>query len=113
MVSVWHIRINFDLFGHDISKNERSERYDIVIFKYPDDESQLFIKGVIGLPGDTVEIRGTAKFLSTDVEDETQTVMSETPTGNYGPYVVPEEAISCLEIIENIPRIPDSGRIRL
>ena len=33
------------------------ERYDIIIFKYPDDESQLFIKRIIGLPGETVEIR--------------------------------------------------------
>ena len=32
------------------------ERYDIIIFKYPDDESQLFIKRVIGLPGETVVI---------------------------------------------------------
>ena len=33
------------------------QRYDIVIFKYPDDETQLYIKRVIGLPGETVEIR--------------------------------------------------------
>lgn len=32
------------------------ERYDVIIFKYPDDESQLFIKRIIGLPGETVEI---------------------------------------------------------
>ena len=32
------------------------ERYDIIIFKYPDDESQLFIKRIIGLPGETVQI---------------------------------------------------------
>ena len=44
------------------------ERYDVIIFKYPDDESQLFIKRIIGLPGETVEIRD----------------------GNYGPYTVPE-----------------------
>ena len=30
------------------------ERYDIVIFKYPDDPSKIFIKRVIGLPGETV-----------------------------------------------------------
>ena len=32
------------------------QRFDIVIFRYPDDESQLFIKRIIGLPGETVEI---------------------------------------------------------
>lgn len=50
--------INLDLFGHEISKKTKDpERFDIVIFKYPDDESQLFIKRVIGLPGETVEIK--------------------------------------------------------
>jgi len=33
------------------------ERYDIVVFKYPDDEDTLFIKRIIGLPGETVSIR--------------------------------------------------------
>ena len=32
-------------------------RYDIVIFRYPDNEEQLFIKRIIGMPGDVVEIR--------------------------------------------------------
>ena len=44
--------ININLFGHKISKKTKDpERFDIVIFKYPDDESQLFINRVIGLPG--------------------------------------------------------------
>lgn len=33
------------------------ERFDVVIFRYPDDESQLFIKRIIGLPGETVTIK--------------------------------------------------------
>lgn len=33
------------------------KRGDIVIFKFPDDESQLFVKRVIGLPGDKVVIK--------------------------------------------------------
>ena len=43
--------------GIEFSKKVKDpERFDIVIFKYPDDESQLFIKRVIGLPGETVGI---------------------------------------------------------
>ena len=33
------------------------ERYDIVVFKYPDDEDILFIKRIIGLPGEKVTIK--------------------------------------------------------
>lgn len=34
-----------------------SERGDIVVFRYPYDTSQFFIKRIIGLPNETVEIR--------------------------------------------------------
>lgn len=33
-------------------------RGDIVVFRYPNDPKQFFIKRVIGLPGETVEIAG-------------------------------------------------------
>ena len=33
------------------------ERGDIVIFKFPDDESETFVKRVIGLPGEKVVIK--------------------------------------------------------
>ena len=36
---------------------EEPKRFDVIIFRYPVDESQSFIKRVIGLPGETVEIR--------------------------------------------------------
>ena len=38
-------------------KMKDPERYDIVIFHYPDNEKKLFIKRIIGLPGETPEIR--------------------------------------------------------
>ena len=33
------------------------ERGDIVIFKYPDDESVDYLKRIIGLPGETVQVK--------------------------------------------------------
>lgn len=39
-----------------ISRNG-PERGDVVVFKYPDDEKETYVKRVIGLPGETVEIR--------------------------------------------------------
>ena len=33
------------------------KRGDIVVFKYPDDETQNYAKRIIGLPGETIEIR--------------------------------------------------------
>lgn len=46
------------IFGNRLSYVKSDpQRYDIVIFYYPDDEKQKFIKRVIGLRGETVTIR--------------------------------------------------------
>ena len=35
------------------------ERYDVVIFKYPNDTTKFFIKRIIGLPNETIDIKGS------------------------------------------------------
>ncbi|OGI65126.1 signal peptidase I [Candidatus Nomurabacteria bacterium RIFCSPLOWO2_01_FULL_39_18] len=35
------------------------ERYDVIIFKYPNDTTKFFIKRIIGLPNETVDIKGS------------------------------------------------------
>lgn len=71
------------------------ERYDIVIFKYPDDESTKFVKRIIGLPGETVEVIDGKVFVTTAggeiIELDDSFVTRATPTGDYGPFVVPED----------------------
>lgn len=39
------------------------KRGDVVIFRYPQDESQFFIKRVIGLPGERIEIMNGQVFI--------------------------------------------------
>lgn len=46
------------LFGFRLAYMfEEPERFDVVIFHYPVDETQNFIKRVIGLPGEKIELR--------------------------------------------------------
>lgn len=84
--------LNMNLFGNEISKKWKDpERYDIIIFKYPDDEEQLFIKRLIGLPGETVEIKDGKVYINGSDTPLDDSFVPEVPTGDYGPYTVPED----------------------
>lgn len=49
---------------------DRPERGDIIVFKYPLDEKLDYIKRCIGVPGDTLEIRGGVVYLNSRPEGE-------------------------------------------
>ena len=73
--------------------NEDPQRGDIVIFLFPDNEKEYFIKRVIGLPGETVEIRAGKVYINDSEEPlDESSYLVVTPIGDFGPYVVPEGA---------------------
>ena len=79
------------IFGNRLAYiNKDPQRFDIVISKYPDDETQLFIKRVIGLPGETVEIRDGKVYIDGSETPLDDSFTPEPPQGNWGPEVVPE-----------------------
>jgi signal peptidase I len=47
-----------------IIDREHPQSGDIIVFKYPRDESTYYIKRVIGIPGDTVEIRNKRLYIN-------------------------------------------------
>jgi signal peptidase I len=48
----------------DVQSAGRLTRGDIIVLKYPKDPSKGYIKRLIALPGDTVEIRGDEVWLN-------------------------------------------------
>ncbi len=68
---------------------------DVVVFKYPKDPSLDYIKRIVGLPGDVIEMRDKQFFRNGKPVQEDYVVISD-PKGiyptrdNFGPFTVPE-----------------------
>lgn len=70
---------------------DEPERGDIIMFKYPEDETRDFIKRVIGLPGETVTIKAGKVYIDSSEIPLTEDYLKETPNEvDFGPYKVPE-----------------------
>jgi signal peptidase I len=75
------------------------ERGDIIVFKYPKDESRDFIKRTIGLPGDKLEIKQRQIYINNHPISESYTIHDDIsgqfffPRDNFGPVLVPKDKV--------------------
>ena len=69
-------------------------RGDLAIFKYPKDEKMDFLKRIVGLPGEEIEIRDNRVYingvlLKEDYISRNEACLSLDSLCNYGPVIVP------------------------
>jgi signal peptidase I len=65
-------------------------RDEVIIFRYPRDITRDFVKRVVGLPGDTVELKGGQLFVNNVAVEEPY--ITRPDTRSVAPTVVPEDS---------------------
>jgi signal peptidase I len=107
-----HLLVNKFVFGPTATALERAllperpiRRGDVIVFKYPEDRERDFIKRVIGLPGETLEVKDKRVYINGKPIDESYVHFLEPPQGSaafsevtsydlrerYGPVTIPSD----------------------
>jgi len=91
-------------FGGMLVPRKQIERKDIIVFKWPGDLTKDFVKRVIGLEGEKVEIRAKQLYINDQPVDEPYKIHKDSQANskddpyqydlaigaNYGPVIVPK-----------------------
>ena len=102
-----HLLVNKFVFAPTVSGLERTllpmrpiVRGDVVVFKFPEDPERDFIKRIVGLPGEAIEVRGTQVLVTGTAIDQpfahfllphdpAAPLTEGDPREHYGPVTVP------------------------
>ncbi len=102
-----HLLVNKFVFAPTVSGLERTllpmrpiVRGDVVVFKFPEDPERDFIKRIVGLPGEAIEVRGTQVLVNGTAIDQpfahfllphdpAAPLTEGDPREHYGPVTVP------------------------
>ena len=66
------------------------KRFDVVICRYPHRGDTNFVKRVVGLPGDTVELKDGYLYVNSERYEEPYITDDYRQHSDFGPYTVPE-----------------------
>ena len=67
------------------------QRSDVIVFRFPHNESELHVKRIIGLPGDTVDIVGGQVFINQSTEPLDEWYLPEPPRDENLTFHVPPD----------------------
>ncbi len=95
------LRIPFTALNYTLIPVSSPKRNDVVVFIFPKETNKDFIKRVIGLPGDTIQIKDKKIYINNQPmedphgthTDERIIPEMEQPRDNTGPIVVPPNKI--------------------
>ena len=101
LVSKFNYGIKLPLIRSTLLPIGTPKRGDIVVFIYPEDRSKDFIKRLIGVPGDTIEIRDKKILINGLPYKDKHGVYvdhliipgSVQPRDNFGPVTVPKQKL--------------------
>lgn len=84
-------RLTYKFFGDP-------KRGDVIIFKWPDNEKVLFVKRIIGVPGDKITVKDGHVYLNDSSEPMAETYLKEPmdPSRPEQTFTVPENAYFCM-----------------
>ena len=92
--------LDIKLFDDIVLFSKVPQRGDIIVFKFPKDERRDFIKRVIGLPGDFLEVRRQKIYINDKLYEDTHARHTDpasndslVPRDDFGPVLVPEEYV--------------------
>jgi len=93
-----HLLVNKFIYGYHSGALGRLlpykdlKRGDVIVFKYPHSPDVAYVKRLIGLPGDKVEMVGRKLYINGNPLEEnyTQYIDPGSEYERYGPYQVPE-----------------------
>ena len=103
-----HLLVNKFIYGVKIPYFRKTiipvtdpQRGDIIVFIYPNDRSKDFIKRVIGIGGDKIEINNKKIFINGKEYSDTYGIYSDSviypgsmqPRDNFGPVTVPAKSL--------------------
>jgi signal peptidase I len=101
LVSKFIYGVKIPLLRRTIISVRQPKRGEVVVFIFPKDRSKDFIKRVIGIGGDKIEIKNKKIFINDKEFNDSYGIFSDSlilpqsmqPRDNFGPVTVPEKSI--------------------